>query len=325
MSFIEPSPPEDLAEWGLHAFSLGARSTPHRLIGLDHNGPLLYLAREGITKSTLAEYGIVPSESQLELLRIYDLIEVDDDTISTRFPIVGRETVKEIRMASRDLAQSLVKNLSENVEAISTNVRERGFAGHEYAVVFGYAIDGLFFTDLKRKKAVPSTELSIERPFWNGVFWALYPGRDQSAGTNEARFGDASMTAVWTKATAHAVMDYVDSDEGRFLVDNHDTQKILPVITADSDDDVHRQAQTMSEAMIEALTSPAAEALYAPVQELDRQCATVIICHELIWDIMEELTIQGALTRPSSFDSDNASEDELTRQCFIVLSPGNED
>lgn len=324
MSFAEPSPPEDLTEWGLHAFSLGARSTPHHVLHLDHNGALLYLAREGITKSKLAEHGIVPTESQLELLRTYDLIDIDGDNISTRFPVIDPETISSIRTASGELADSLAKELTDNVSAISAHLREHGFTDHDYAVVFGYVIDGLFFTDLKAKNLVPTTELTIDRPFWNGVFWALHPRRDDSAGTNEVRFDDASVTAVWTKATAGSLMDYASSDEVHLLVDNYETQQVLPVITAGDDDVIHRHAQIMSERMTEALTSSAAEALYTPLPTLDRKSATVIICHELIWDVMERLTEQGALTRPSSFDSSSASRDELSRQCFIVRSPSGQ-
>lgn len=320
MIFSETSPPEDLSAWGLHAFSLGARSTPHGVVHMDHNGPLLYLAREGITKAQLAESGIVPSESQLTLLQVYGLIDIVDDVVTTRFPLLGPETMAALREATGDLAGSLAEELTDDVAAISTQVRQQGFTEHDYSVVFGYVIDGLFFDHLKTQNLVPSTELSIDHPFWNGVFWAIHPARDSTAGTNEVVYEKCALTAVWTKPTVNALMAYTASEEVRLLSENPQTQRILPVIVASGDDPIHRRAVSMSNLMTDALASKSAKTLYSLLEGIEQQAATVIICHELIWDVMEELTERELVSRPASFDTENPSREELSRQCFLVQS-----
>src|SRR5207237_1206478 len=54
------------------------------------------------------------------------------------------------------------------------------------------------------RRAVPETALTLERPDWRGAFWALWPPRHASAGTNELRTDSARLVMTWTPATARA-------------------------------------------------------------------------------------------------------------------------
>ena len=313
--------PPDLARWGLHAFALGARTTPHAIVRLDDNGALLYQARNGVTPAELEARGITASQSQLKLLETYGLITVDGDRITTAFPVVGPEVLDSLRPRIRQLAADLADRISGDVQAITAELRRRGHAGHDYTVVFGHAVDGLLWDQLRVHDLVPSTELSIERPFWNGAFWAIYPPVAGGAGVNELTRDDATLIMVWTEATSGALWELARSEAMEQVLADPTGQTTIPVLVANKSDGLHRHSQNIAETIARAFTTdPQARALLEAIPNADPHQRTLILTHELIWDLMGALLAAGLLP-PLPGNNRGAEPHNLNEHLLLRLKP----
>jgi hypothetical protein len=312
--------PDDLAQWGLHAFALGARSTPHSVVAMDDNGRLLYHAREGVTLGELEARGVTASQSQLALLRAYDLVTVDGDRVTTAFPVVGPEVFGPLRPRIRRLAADLVPRIGGAVAAISAELDRRGHAGGDYAVVFGHAVDGLLWDRLRTHGLAPTTELSIERPYWNGAFWAIYPPITGAAGVNEHQGTEATLVMVWTDATSSALWDLARSEAGSALVNDPTGQNDIPVLAADDGDPLHRHSMSIADVIARTLrTDPGAQALLDAIPDGGRHEDVLILAHELIWEIMEALVAAGHLLLPPGMSGQDTADQVLSGQLFLRL------
>lgn len=313
-----PDAPPDLARWGLHAFALGARSTPHRVVAMDDNGALLFHARHGTTFERLAELGIRPSASQIALLRAYHLLSVEGDRIATSFPVVGPVLLADLRPRIRELAIVLAQQIDEDIAVIASTLRERGWPEHGYAVVFGHVVDGLLWDQLKASGLAPSTTLSVERPFWNGVFWAIHPARHGAAGVNELPGDDATLVMVWTDATREALAELAGADTVRAGLADPSEPTSAPVVTTRDDDPIHRSGLRVAATVADAFgPGGAAEDLLVAIPDADRQQSVVIVAHELIWDLMEALTSAGRVTLPPAMRGDPATPENAAVQVFV--------
>ncbi|NZA25662.1 hypothetical protein H0E84_04645 [Luteimonas sp. SJ-92] len=333
------SAPEDLSEWSLHCFCISAIHTPHAAIGMDNNGVVLHRARSGVSREQLERDGIAVSDSQIALLRLLGVLEVDGDSLRTAIPVIGPEQLDQLRPRLRRLAEGLLPEIEPHVAAIRARLHDQGLSRSEYAVVFGYAVDGVLWEGLRERGAVPSTELSAEHPLWRGAFWALYPPRGNMAGVNEHRTGQAAMIFTWTRPTGRALnalqrspalpaalRRLIAGDEPAPVVDasgrawtlSDEGRMQVPVIHVRSDDPLHAPALGIATVIADALDGDGEMAeILASIPGLDRKQAMVVVAHEFIWDVMDLLGERGLVERPTVLDDSEAATDDL-RSLLVI-------
>ncbi|WP_293697963.1 hypothetical protein [uncultured Agrococcus sp.] len=263
---------------------------------MDNNGSILYAARRGITLPQLKENGVIPSQSQLKLLQLYDLIRVEDDRITTAFPVVGPEVMGPLREKIQLAAAGLAHRMIAEVRGIREELQRRGHPGHDYAVVFGHAVDGLLWEQLRAADMVPTTELTLKRPLWNGAFWAIHPPIPAGAGVNELPGEASTLIMIWTESTREALWEVAHSEATQNLLNNPTRQSKIPVLETDRSDALHLHSTTIAEIIAETIrVSPQAQELLADFPDATPQECTLIVAHELIWAIMEALVTAGHL------------------------------
>lgn len=314
----DPDVPQDLAQWGLHAFALGARSTPHAAVAMDDNGVVLFHARHGTTIGRLHERGIEPLQSQLALLNAYGLISMDGERLTTAFPVIGPDILRPLRSRVRQLAAALVLEIKGDVDAITAELKQRGYPGHGFAVLFGHAVDGLLWDRLRAQGLAPATDLSVERPYWNGAFWAIYPAVDGAAGVNELGGDDATLVMVWTDRTAHALRAFSRSEAAQSLLRDPIAQDELPVVFVDDRDAIHHSSETIAAAIAETLrTDRSTDEFFASLPHVDRHQRIVIVAHELIWALIESVVSQGHVEYPPGMRRDQPDIRSVAEQMLI--------
>ena len=314
------SSPDDLAAWSLHCFCITARRTPHSLVRLDTNGRLLLAARHGTSRALLRDGGLLLADSQLVLLRDAGLLAMEGDRVRTAFPILAADAIEPVRTALRSEAARLVAAWDGDLAAIHRLLADRNFRDHAFAIVFGHVLDGMLWTLLRYRRAIPETALTLERPDWRGAFWALWPPRQGSAGTNELRTDAARLVMTWTPATASAfdaiVQDSRLAEEvlaaGRRVVRGAAEIQLanlqggtpehafrVPAIRTGLDGPLAQAGGRMVLAVEAALASASdlqLALLHAGVA--DHRVATVILGHELIWEIADILVAQQKVHLP---------------------------
>jgi len=336
--------PHDLADWSLHCFCIAARRTPQAVIRLDCNGRLLLAASQGIALGELRERGLLVADSQLLLLREFGLVEVEGDQVRTAFPILDPLSMTSIRAALRDDAARLVASWDGELAAIHRMLSDRNLRNHAFAIVFGYVLDGMLWTLLRYRRAVPETALTLEQPYWRGAFWALWPPREASAGTNELRTTSARLVMTWTPATAVALAHLAHDPalaadllicgtrtaRGAAEIQTVHLQGTadgdrwrVPAIRTNVDGPLAQAGGRMVLAIEASLASLGDSAgLNATLRAAavdDSKVATVILAHELIWEIAELLVAERKVERPAVAVDASPSSGALADLMFVAV------
>jgi hypothetical protein len=299
-------PPDDLALWELHAWCLGALQPPGPLVRGGDNGRLLHAARNGIDRHAIHEDRIA------DLQRMH-LVTRAGDTIRTAFPVIGPRASAPLRRHARTLAEKCLPHLLDPAARIRDRLAEDGRANHTFAIVFGHALDGLMWTLLASRDAIPDTRLTPDRPYWNGTFWAIWPPRTDPAGVNEALFPGTTLVMVWTprteqclktlarqpglEAALRAIASGAPPTLTHPLLIDDQGHPLIPIIRPA--DPLHQQSL--------ALASPVAEALFTEllpqIEGIDSpRDARVIFGHELIWELADLLRAAGLVPRGGEAD-----------------------
>ena len=316
------SAPEDIAQWGLHCFCITARHTPHGVIRTDSSGRILWLARTGVTKSDLRAEQIPVTDSQILLLRTYGLLEQDGDRLTTTFPVLGPDVMSALRERLRGLAVDLAPQLTPDVAAISSRLARADHARYAYAVVFGYALDGLLWDELRKRNALPDTALDLDHPLWKGAFWAIFPERSGTPGTNEDSLGDRTLVSVWTDHTVAPLKGLVQSitdtkADGQGGV-RAGLDLDLPVIDNTEGDFVHDRAKAIAVATAATLMdSRMGGEILSSIPQASRQQAVLIVAHEFIWDLIERLVELGAIQAPAALNASAPTRMQLQELLFV--------
>lgn len=332
---IADSAPDDLARWGLHCFCIDATATPQRPVRLDTNGKLLRRAVRGASIAAVRAEGLEVSDSQIALLRAYRLVRVDGDRITTAFPVLGPEVVTDVRRRSSLLGKEIASEIRPQVRAIRTELTRQGLNSSDYAVVFGYALDGLLWDRLRSTDALPETALTVQEPFWRGAFWAVYPERSGGAGRNEITLRGAKLATVWTDPAAdrlnrflngpaaRAALAEIASSPGRPdlspTLRRPNRSPAFPIIRARIGDPLYEASASIAATVAAALVGDRGADLRRMVPDATSQEAILIVAHELIWDVAAALVTEGELDVPPVLQSGDV-EAPLAPALFAIVT-----
>jgi hypothetical protein len=253
---------------------------------------------------------------QVSLLESYGLIEDEGGVLTTAFPVLGPGQISAVRHDVRARAGAALAAAAsctaELVDALATDDLE----GSAFAMVFGHSLDGILWDLLDERGDRPPTELTPSHPHWRGVFWAVYPGRPGSAGTNELREAGASLVMVWDDSSADALrelggdpamrgwLDSLEPSGAKAMLTTRRRQRAVPVVGSHGDGPV--SAASLRLGAIAADAIPGGDECSAL---LDRHgvaaepgAAVVIYAHELIWELAEQLIATGRVSAPRAGD-----------------------
>jgi hypothetical protein len=204
-------------------------------------------------------------------------------------------------------------------------------------------LDGLVWDRLAERGAVPDTTLCAARSWWNGVFWAVHPAREGAAGTNFVNCGDATLVQVWTDTTiarltalaaAPGLPDTIQGlltasgspASGEVIDDTGVTWRLrrpngrpaIPVMGVNGPLDQY--ASQVAEVVVETLIGADAATARIIVPSDDIAVATVVVAHELIWDITEALVTSGTVEPARSLTTAQAADEALVDLLFVQVN-----
>jgi hypothetical protein len=303
--------PPDLALWGLHCFCLGARRTPHRAICSDSNGVILYQARNGVTRAALAAQGVPCSDSQVALLEMLGVLSVSGDELRASMPILGAAPMTRLRRRCQDHAAVAASRLAQPVHEVRRALAETGSEDHHYAVLFGHGLDGLTWEHLRQCRELPSTELTIDHPYWNGMFWAIHPKRAKAAGTNEVMRGKQTLVTVWTEET----VDELSRTSKAWA--RGESSMELPIVHATAVDPIHTACDQIGRTAATALRALTEELHADGFGNLNRGQLLLVAGHEFIWELADELGRIGVLIAPRRPGDDGTADRWITSWMYV--------
>jgi hypothetical protein len=213
------------------------------------------------------------------------------------------------------MAVHTTPSLRPDVEVIVASARAQGHPESGSAIVFGYALDGTFWEELRRRGPMPNTTLDLDHPFWRGAFWAIYPERTHSLGRNDVVLGARTLIGVWSEDNVeklNAKLQAARASGGADLTG-------LPIVVNRPGDPVYAAGQRIARVLASALLdSDDGRALLTQFPERLRQQAIIVLAHEFIWSIMDELTRSGVLQTSVARSAQHLSDADLRAFLFIV-------
>lgn len=323
----ETQAPEDIAQWDMICFCETTVGTPHSVIRMDTNGRILFKALGGATLATLRAAVPNLSESQLRTLEDWSLVHKSGGTYWTSFPALGPDKSRSLRAALNQEARALLPRISKDAATISQILAKEELETHAYAVIFSYVLDGLVWDELKAKGIGVPWAVTADHPFWNGLFWAVFPKRSEAPGTDTFANGPVTVRVLWTAKTLPALNRMMNSPEFTAWLKMNSSLPIrskmtnfryqgeyirFPVIANDSSDPIFKAGSRMAEKIAERIVVRDWSG-FAP--GTDRRQAAVIAAHEFIWECLTALRHAGVVTAPPQ-----KSQDDLKSLAPFVIA-----
>jgi len=195
-------PPDDLAQWSLHCFCLGAKQTPHATVRKGNHGRVLFETGDWRSLDDLARSDVTVSDETLCELTRFSLLDRRDNMMRRAFPICGPDEILPMRDRMQAFASDLLNAEQPRIAAIADELATKAMHHSLYAVLFGEVMDGLLWTHLRRSIEIPDTTLTPDFPLWKGVFWAVYPPVPNAIGINRITHGTAAISLIWSERTS---------------------------------------------------------------------------------------------------------------------------
>ena len=333
-----------LDKYDITSFCISAGSSPDNIIKLDNNGQILLACISGRTVEQLRTLGVQFTKSQIELLKNWRLLREDRHLLKTAFPILNEDKTKQLRKLVGECASPLSPGLLKDLSALKDHLQFIRRERNTYTILFSYILDGLVWEYFFENKVLKERKLSVEKPFWSGVVWAVYPPRDFSCGTNSVSDQGITLKVNWSKATLKKMIPFVadwdsfskmfDDLVGKGKIEEEKAIRVfrpfdlfdqsgrftVPIIFEKENDALYKACVSLSSDVSEEILNVIhLEELKKEFDFRDNDEALVIFYHEFMWALLEQLEGQGLIKKPIAFvDPERAKPEDIGDLVFIV-------
>lgn len=334
-----------LSQYRIVQYINATRPGPRQIMELDNNGDILLACLDGGTRDKLDSLGIPWSDSQLELLEVYRLLERSGKKYQTSFPILGPDVMKALRKDMLELSNTISPLIEQDCKDLVNHLLDQGWEKNAYSVVFAYLLDGRIWDEFDNEGLMPDLTISGDQPHWAGETWALYPPREFSTGRNSYWHEGIVFSTAWNKDILpklrqlwsdrdmfKAMMEDFSPDQKiddpdilaayrKFNILDEAGRPAVPVIQADDTDHVYRSskniAKKLSDSILAELDLDNMMSIYGFRSEGQ---ALIVIYHELMWDITDYLLEKGVIELPLAFsEPDAATEADIAALAFFSI------
>lgn len=336
------SPGFDSYDFSQYISSAG--QSPQQITKLDNNGEILLACVKGKTRNQLKDLGIRFSESQIELLKTWRLLEEKEAILKTAFPVLNAEMSRRLRKVSESVVPALSRELEPDILRLTAILDHNGRKKNAYTILFSYILDDIVWEKFRERALLGQREITADTPHWAGEVWAVYPPRTFSMGTNTVSDKGISLNVNWTQRAISKMIPFV-ADIKTFLsmfndyvekgrVEDPQARKVfgpfnlfdekghftVPIITASSSDPLNKLSDEIARKVAGRVpTLLDLNALSKEFEFRDTKQTLVIAYHELMWDLMDQLEGKGLVQKPVAFAMpDQAEQSDIGDLVFIV-------
>jgi len=296
-------PFQDVAKWNLICYCDAVTLTPHTVVRMGNNGVILFALREGGTIEELHSAGVAATQGQLSLLESWNLLRRRKAVYTTTMPLIDDSTLRAIHQFIDPLAVDFTRSHTAAIRNLTATIAAAGLRDQRYAVLFSYVFDGQTWRELDAKHTMPRTKPDFRHPFWNGAFWAVQAKR-QVPGTDTATANGETTYRTWNGIAEKAVSAYP-------------THRLPPPGFPDKPGTpVHDQGKSLAMALAALIEKAAADKGFHALRPSGRPVVTLILGHEIIWTVMDQIVRDGLVAKPTALTHPNPSLDEVRALIF---------
>ena len=322
---------------------------PQAVVRVDNNWEILLACLEGKTKSELQAAGIDFRDSQLMLLLAMQFLELRGNRLKTTLPILGAKKMGALREEMRALAVKMDIELRPAIEALRTELNNTGRESSTYTILFCYALDSLPWDYFEEKDLVFPMQRSLEKPLWNGVYWAYYPERETRCGTNSLSDQGVTFKLNWSEEPIKKIFRYFNWNKlGALLEDYLENGRIvdealrknlaetgifdsvgkltIPIIIEREDNQLYSACREVADKTANLfLRNLDLERLKTEFDFNNDERAIVVSYHEWMWEYLDYLEKEGLVRRPFAFSNpEEAGPEDIGALLFVVDGRSNQ-
>lgn len=313
---------------------------PMRILNLDNNKEIFFALKNKKTLRELDKSGVIYSASQMKLLQVTGLIEKKDSLYKTIIPIFSEKDTKQLREKTKEIAENIIPLFQKDYEDFLSALHLKGLQKNSYSLFFAFVLDGLVWDIIENNGDISETNITKEKPFWNGVFWMLEPKRDFSCGTNSLSSGNFSINVNWSDNSKISISsysllreflnDYKENEkvtqmehfkkfrENNFFNENGEIQ--VPIISKNSSDIIYLESKKIAAIVAKYLSTKIDYTSFLlEYPNLSKGQKITILYHEIMWDILDVMENNKLLDKPIAFGEPTKAKDkDLKDLVFIV-------
>lgn len=319
--------------------------SPAAIARLDNNYEILAALKKPSSKASLLQRGTEVTDSQIELLMSYGLLERRGDLLVTRVPILDRDETTRLRALTARAASRVAEASRNSILEFKRELARSGQVGTTYPLLFSYVLDGVVWEHFGDMGLMRHQDTN---PFWSGEVWAVSPSRGVHPGTITYWHGKAVMYVIWTEQASPVMAPFMSDDRklrecfgdcvdrGRIadpglrelfvpygLVSESGECK-FPILSERRGDPLFETADALARTIAEQAASELAPgALVGAFGFRDESQALVVAYHELMWDLLDELERTRTITKPDLLsDPSAAAKAHVGDLVFVIRKKG---
>lgn len=307
-----------------------ARETPHSIVAYDNNLQLIIAFKHGLSKKGLDSLKIPYTNSQLKLLRFFNLVRIENNKYYSTIPVLDSIQTVSLRVQSKIIADKIYPTIEKSLKDLVAYLNSVQNSQNAFSIVFSYVLDGLPWHVFYEKEIVKPFNNNNLSP-WNGYFWMLASKRKEKFGTNSQ--SDSTLTISITHGPANNILEsfnYEDdllqkmlvsiresgkvSDPGaintfsKFNIVDEQGKVLVPIIIEDSQNELFRLSLLIANKISDFIISnvPLIE-IKNEYNFIDEEQTVIILYHEILWDLLDIIEAKGIIDKPSIFKNPEKS------------------
>lgn len=314
-------------EWEATQFVAVSGHQPEDYVLTDNNWEIIYTLRTPHTKNELLDMGIKCSDSQLLLLEVGGLIKKTKGKWKCTIPILNEEQTASLKNVSKEIAKSMYSKTKNDFVSLVHTIKEMGFENNALSLVFSYLLDGRMWT-----KLVLFDDIN-NHAGWSGCYWVLYePRKDLKFGTNG--FGDMNLILTYLNSevspSSKTMDDSADEISKYGKINNAQLiAKLIPYGLINNNGDILfpiiKKQQDSFHQIIDKLVNSISLELKNNCGNIatqydinDENTAMVILYHEVMWYLMDNLIQEKVLNIPAVFKDEKNNKQRLNEVVFFI-------
>lgn len=314
-------------QWDATQFIAVSGHQPEDFVLADNNWEIMYNLRTPHTQDELHEMGIKCSDSQLLLLETGGLINKLNGKWKCAIPILDKEQTNSLRSVSKEIANAMYAKTKEDFVALVQTISQMGFENNALSLVFSYLLDGRMWTKLVLFDDITN------HAGWSGCYWVLYePRKNLKFGTNG--FGDFNLILTYLNSgfapSSQAMDDCADEISKFGKVNTAELiSQLVPYGLTDSNGQLQFPVIKMQQDNFHQIIDKLINTISL---ELKNNCSTiaeqydinnekiamVILYHEVMWYLMDNLIQDKVLHVPAVFEDEQNNKQRLNEVVFFI-------
>ena len=335
--------PTDIKKYDFSFMGSTSKISPRIVIRMDNNWEILLACLSEKTKAELNGMDIDFTDSQLMLLHVMRLMEVEGDRLKTTMPILGSVKMTSLREKMRNLAVKFEPEMRGGVDDLKAELKKIGRQANMYTILFSYVLDHLAWVPFFKRDLIKITGFTAEKPFWAGVFWACYPPREFTCGTSSWDKKEVSFKINTNDGTLEKLFkpfsitnletlyrDYIKygkivnesllNELAPYEIFDSYGNLTVPIIEEQEDKPLYQKCQSVAIKVAQLfLDNVDVNSLMEEYEFYDAEKAIVVSYHEWMWEYLAFLEEKGIIKKPFAFSNPKeAGPKDIGALLFVV-------